>query len=772
MPASYKWFLSLVLLANGGAVAHAANIRATDLAAYRDAVPRLQPGDTLVLAAGNWTDAPLVFSGKGTAAKPIVLKAERPGAVQLRGQSSLRLVGEYLVVIGLDFRNGYAPKGGIIEFRDGSNGLANHCRVAECVLDNFNRPSSDKDDKWIHFYGQYNRFDHNYIAGKKTGGVTVVVELPTPESRENHHQIDHNYFGPRPRLGSNGGETIRIGLGETSLSASRTVVEDNYFYHCNGETEIISVKSGENVVRRNLFDECEGSVVLRHGNNNLVEGNYFLGNGKEQTGGVRVINAGQRVLSNYFADLTGRDFRGALVIMNGIPNSPLNRYAQVRDALIENNVFVNCANVELAAGKSAELSLPPTGVVLKNNIFYSPKLPNPFHVYDDISGLSFSNNALQISGKGPDIKGMDAAVLTVQKSADGLLVPTPKGAPKTTLHRPLTAAEAGPRWFRPTSAGAAPRVGRVVPASTSEELQRVCKAAKPGDIIELTKTSYALAQPLAVTVPLTVRAKAGLATRPVMTAKGTQPLFLLENGGTLRLKGLAFDGAAATTAGLIQSSAQPMLDHYGLWADNCTFYNLKGAGSQVFHATTATFADTVQFANCQFHDLGGSALSLATETQDLGTYNAEVVLLRNCLFRNVQGVVLDLYRGGKDESTFGPFLTVDHCTFDNVGNTAGPVLKLTGVQHSTIQNCLFANSATAGPAIQYTELGKAINTLSNSNFYQSGKVEAKFPPRTAKLTYLPIAFVAPQQLDYRLKSPVPALPTATDGRPVGYLAQQ
>ncbi|RZK87446.1 MAG: alginate lyase, partial [Hymenobacter sp.] len=225
-----QFFLSFVLLGSG-LTASATNIRVADVAGFQVAVPRLQPGDTLVLAAGPWVDAPLVFSGRGTAARPIVLRAERPGTVQLRGQSSLRLAGEYLVVMGLDFRNGYAPKGGIIEFRDGANGLASHCRVTECVLDNFNRPSSDKDDKWVHFYGQHNRFDHNYIAGKKTSGVTLVVELPTPESRENHHQIDHNYFGPRPRLGSNGGETIRIGLGETSLSASRTVVEDNYFYH-------------------------------------------------------------------------------------------------------------------------------------------------------------------------------------------------------------------------------------------------------------------------------------------------------------------------------------------------------------------------------------------------------------------------------------------------------------------------------------------------------------------------------------------------------------
>jgi poly(beta-D-mannuronate) lyase len=215
-----------------------------------------------------------------------------------------------------------------------------------------------------------------------------------------------------------------------------------------------------------------------------------------------------------------------------------------------------------------------------------------------------------------------------------------------------------------------------------------------------------------------------------------------------------------------------MLDHYVLWANNCAFYGLKDAGSQVFRATTATFADTVQFTNCRFYDLASGALSLATETQDLGTYNAEVVILRNCLFRNVRGTALDLYRGGKDESTFGPFLTVDHCTFDNVGTTAGsPVLKLTGVQRSTIQNCLFANSAPAGPTIQYIELGKASNLLTNSNFYQSGKVEAKFPPRTAKLTYLPTAFLAPQRFDYRLKAPVAQLSAGTDGRPVGYLAQ-
>ncbi|MFC6225917.1 polysaccharide lyase 6 family protein [Hymenobacter artigasi] len=758
---------------SGHLTTHASAIKVADVAAFNAAVPNLHPGDTLVLAAGSWRDAQLVFKGTGTEQQPIVLRAERPGATRLMGLSSLRLVGSYLVVSGLDFREGYAPNGGVIEFRDDKKGLANHCRVTECVIDNYNRPIGGSDDKWVHFYGQYNRFDHNYVAGKKTVGVTMVVELPTPESRENHHRIDHNFFGPRPRLGSNAGETIRIGLSETSLTSSRTVVEENYFYHCNGEVEIVSVKSGENVVRRNVFEECEGSVVLRHGNNNLIEGNYFLGNGKTQTGGVRIINAGHKILNNYFADLRGTEFRGALVIMHGVPNSPLNRYSPVHDVAVENNTFVNCSNIELGAGKDAERTQAPANVTLTNNVFYGPQMPQPFHVFEDMSGLKFTHNLLQASGSGPNIAGLEAATFTVQKSADGLLVPVAKGAPKTDIRRPVTAAEAGPRWFRPAAASADTRTGRVLPVATPADLLKAFQTAKANDIIELTQPGiYPVPQTIGVTVPLTLRAKAGVASRPVLLGSNAgQSVFTIENGGKLRLAGVAFDGKGVGAAGLIQSGTQPALEHYSLWANNCAFYGLTDGTGHVFQATTATFADTVQFANCLFYNLAGSALSLATETKDKGTYNAEYVILRNCLFRNVQGSALELYRGGNDESTLGPFLTVDHCTFDNVGGAKSPALMLTGVQWTDIRNSLFNKSGVASAAIKYQELGKSKNRLSNTNFSQSGKVVASYPPRTEKLTYVTTAFAAPQKFDYRLKTPTPQLPVATDGRPVGFVKQ-
>ena len=53
--------------------------------------------------------------------------------------------------------------------------------------------------------------------------------------------------------------------------------------------EIISNKSCKNTYSDNGFYECKGTLTLRHGNDCLVTGNYFIGNNISQTGGVRII---------------------------------------------------------------------------------------------------------------------------------------------------------------------------------------------------------------------------------------------------------------------------------------------------------------------------------------------------------------------------------------------------------------------------------------------------------------------------------------------------
>ena len=80
-----------------------------------------------------------------------------------------------------------------------------------------------------------------------------------------------------------------------------------------------------------------------------------------------------------------------------------------------------------------------------------------------------------------------------------------------------------------------------------------------------------------------------------------------------------------------------------------------------------TFADEIHIENSTFNNITGHVMALDRETDDVGIYNAEYVTLINNHFSNIQGTVLSLHRGGKDESTFGPFLFLDHCTFDNIG---------------------------------------------------------------------------------------------------------
>ena len=65
-----------------------------------------------------------------------------------------------------------------------------------------------------------------------------------------------------------------------SLSSGYTIVEHNLFEDCDGDPEIVSIKSSDNIIRHNTFRGSYGTLSLRHGNRNKLESNYFFGNGK------------------------------------------------------------------------------------------------------------------------------------------------------------------------------------------------------------------------------------------------------------------------------------------------------------------------------------------------------------------------------------------------------------------------------------------------------------------------------------------------------------
>lgn len=696
---------------------------------FNSAVKNAQPGDVITLANGVWENTELLFSANGTAKEPITLTVEEKGKVTLEGQSNLRISGEHLIIKGLVFKNGYTPTNEVISFKEDSKTLANNVRLTECVIDNFSNPERHEPDTWVAIYGKNNRIDHNHLSGKKNRGVTMTVRLNTKESQENDHKIDHNYFGPRQNLGSNGGETLRIGTSHFSRTNSNTIVENNFFDRCNGEHEIISNKSCQNTYKSNVFYECTGTLTMRHGNRTMVDGNIFIGNNKPSTGGIRVINGEQTVVNNYGIGLTGYRFRGAFVIMNGIYNSPINRYDQAKDAVIKNNTFVNSNHIQLCAGSDAERSAPPENCVMENNIFYNENKDNIFTVYDDINGITFKNNIISKNIKPISKTGFEAKEITWNKNADDLLVPT-----NTNLNIGATLPSAilkkentGVNWYSKEDTAVAFGSGQTIKVEAGlNTLFEAVNNSSAGDILELTAGEpYTLSKTIAVKHPLSFVSNS--TEKPTILFE-KKTLFEIKNGGSLDLKGINFDGKNApdrTGNSVITTSKYSMNKNYKLFIEKCDFANLDVNHS--FDAVLVhknTFADTISIKNSKFNTISGNVLALDKETEDIGIYNAEYVILKNNSFSNVNGAVLSLHRGGKDESTFGPFLELDHNTFDAIGfgkrNKYNAAINLYGVQVNTITNNIFNETKSLK---MHLVVGEPIVDILNNNFYKSEGLE-------------------------------------------------
>ena len=159
-----------------------------------------------------------------------MLRARSYSDVTLSRTSKIQNAGNYLVVENLMFQNGNSAPDPVVEFRNGSL-ESSYCRFTNSSIANYSPADINTDNKWVSLFGSYNRVDHCSIKGKTNSGTTLVVWLT---NHANYHQIDHNYFGFRPILGFNGGETIRVGTSDWSMYDSFTIVENNLFDKCNG----------------------------------------------------------------------------------------------------------------------------------------------------------------------------------------------------------------------------------------------------------------------------------------------------------------------------------------------------------------------------------------------------------------------------------------------------------------------------------------------------------------------------------------------------------
>jgi len=278
------------------------------------------PGDVIILENGTYnTDERIDFIGNGTAASPITFRAENPGGVKFTGGLQMNIGGDYVVVDGFHWQGGFGASN-FIQFRNGTD-YANYSTIQNCVIDGLAiHPDDVLDDmannsitkhRWIVLYGTYNTVINCSFMNKVSAGALVLAEHQYNAEADPcatvGHTISNNYFYKYTKVDntlSNAGdsETIRLGTSEYQNINSNTTVSNNYFVESDGENEIITNKSKGNIYTNNTFRRCRGSLVLRHGSNGTVDGNYFLGEDTEGTGGIRITDSEHTITNNYIQD--------------------------------------------------------------------------------------------------------------------------------------------------------------------------------------------------------------------------------------------------------------------------------------------------------------------------------------------------------------------------------------------------------------------------------------------------------------------------------------
>ncbi|WP_159021518.1 chondroitinase-B domain-containing protein [Formosa sp. L2A11] len=337
----------------------------------------LAAGDTVILADGEYdSDERIKFSPTtGTAALPITFRPETPGGVTFTGGLKMSIGGDYVIIDGFYWKGGYGASN-FIEFRDGYN-YANHSTIQNCAIDGLEIEPDDKADdladnsitkhRWVVLYGTYNTVINCTFMNKESAGALVLVELEynaSPDDGTNTrcdvvgHTISNNYFYKYSKIDSslsNSGdsETIRVGTSEYQNVNSNTTVTNNYFVEADGENEIITNKSKNNIYTNNTFRKSRGSLVLRHGSNATVDGNFFLGENVEGTGGIRIVDSDHTITNNYIQDCINIDeqakWNNGITFLGGGDSSAVdcsstsvsNGYQKAQNITLANNTIVN-----------------------------------------------------------------------------------------------------------------------------------------------------------------------------------------------------------------------------------------------------------------------------------------------------------------------------------------------------------------------------------------------------------------------------------------------
>ncbi|QIA65747.1 alginate lyase [Vibrio astriarenae] len=339
-----------------------------DVAALKAQIENAEAGSTITIPAGKYPHLGVVT----VTANNITIKAEQAGATWLTGLVQLVLEGDDITVDGVVFtEGGPAERFGAIRMMGDRNTLQNS------TFYYFNHDYEYEPDErrseypkylWLSLWGKEGKVINNQFEGKQKRGTLIGVQKN--ETPDNHY-IAHNIFLDQQqnqfneldikeaiRYNGNSWEAIRIGDSKASQWPSNSQFVDNLMINMDGERELISIKSGGNVIGGNTIFESAALISLRHGKANVVDSNVIIGNEKLLTGGIRIYDEDHVIKNNYISGTRGRDgliegnadLRGGVVINTGIID-------------VENNETLD----QSVKGKELNKQWTPKNITVSNN---------------------------------------------------------------------------------------------------------------------------------------------------------------------------------------------------------------------------------------------------------------------------------------------------------------------------------------------------------------------------------------------------------------------
>ena len=248
--------------------------------------------------------------------------------------------------------------------------------------------------------------------------------------------------------------------------------------------------------------------------------------------------------------------------------------------------------------------------------------------------------------------------------------------------------------------------------------------------------------PFEVSVPMTIKAKPGLAVKPTIVAKNCAKEQLISVKEDLMLDGIVINGLDPATStydsvryvihvSAIETDPNPMPN---LIVKNCEITNVYRYGDPEFSAdgnilniTTGGRTGAMLFENNIFSNTGDEALRAINTHKDpvaLGGVFATSFEVRNCTFSNIRGTGIKI-EGDSDSTNADPQVVMENLTFDGCQTRVIWHRQMYGtiVRNILVTNTIKGNDFWAGAKALITVQGLG-TTVSNVDTFNVTGIRA------------------------------------------------